>query len=94
MTGDGRRRACRLAAYRGRADAATARGRITLVSADPHVPPSIEHRYDSEPADVAALRRGCSELARELAGGAIDVAAAVWSTSQHLVRHSTDGRRR
>ena len=25
------------------------RGRITLVSADPAVPPHIEHRYDSEP---------------------------------------------
>ncbi|OMC23724.1 mycofactocin dehydrogenase MftG [Mycobacterium colombiense] len=60
-----------------------ARGRITLVSADPDVAPRIEHRYDSEPEDVAALRRG-SELARDLAGGTIDVAAAVWSTSQHL----------
>lgn len=60
-----------------------ARGRITLVSADPDVAPRIEHRYDSEPEDVAALRRG-SELARELAGGTIDAAAAVWSTSQHL----------
>lgn len=60
-----------------------ARGRITLVSADPDAAPRIEHRYDSEPEDVAALRRG-AELARELAGGTIDAAAAVWSTSQHL----------
>lgn len=60
-----------------------ARGRLTLVSADPGVAPRIEHRYDSEPDDVAALRRG-SELARELAGGTTDAATAVWSTSQHL----------
>lgn len=60
-----------------------ARGRLTLVSADPGVAPRIEHRYDSEPDDVAALRRG-SELARELAGATVDAAAAVWSTSQHL----------
>ncbi len=60
-----------------------ARGRLTLVSADPDVAPRIEHRYDTEPDDVAALRRG-SELARELGGGTIDSASAVWSTSQHL----------
>lgn len=60
-----------------------ARGRITLVSADPDVPPRIEHRYDSEPDDVAALRHG-AELARELAGSTIGSASAVWSTSQHL----------
>lgn len=60
-----------------------ARGRMTLVSADPGVPPLIEHRSDSEPDDVAALRTG-SELARELAGGTGDAAAAIWSTSQHL----------
>ena len=60
-----------------------ARGRITLVSADPDVPPLIEHRYDSEPEDVAALERG-TELARELVGGATRVGAPVWSTSQHL----------
>ena len=30
-----------------------ARGRIALVSADPMVPPTIEHHYDSEPADIA-----------------------------------------
>jgi choline dehydrogenase len=59
------------------------RGRITLVSPDPDVPPRIEHRYDSEPDDVAALRQG-SELARELAGAATSVGSPVWSTSQHL----------
>jgi choline dehydrogenase-like flavoprotein len=60
-----------------------ARGRISLVSADPLVPPRIEHRYDSEPDDVAALERGC-ELARELAGPTTKVGEPAWSTSQHL----------
>ncbi len=60
-----------------------ARGRITPVSPDPGVPPRIEHRYDSEPDDVAALREG-AELARELAGAAAHVGPPVWSTSQHL----------
>jgi choline dehydrogenase len=60
-----------------------ARGRITLVSPDPGVPPRIEHCYDSEADDVAALRQG-SELARELAGAATHVGSPVWSTSQHL----------
>ena len=43
----------------------------------------IEHRYDSEPEDVAALRRG-SDLARELASAATHVGSPMWSTSQHL----------
>jgi predicted dehydrogenase (TIGR03970 family) len=60
-----------------------ARGRITLVSPDPGVPPRIEHRYDSVPDDVAALRRG-SELASELCGATTHVGQPVWSTSQHL----------
>ncbi len=60
-----------------------ARGRITLVSRDPDVAPLIEHRYDSEPDDVAALRRG-ADLACEMAGTATYVDAPVWSTSQHL----------
>ncbi|MBV8786309.1 MAG: mycofactocin system GMC family oxidoreductase MftG [Mycobacterium sp.] len=60
-----------------------ARGRMTLASADADVAPRIEHRYDSEPSDVKALRRG-SELARELAGTATDVGTPAWSTSQHL----------
>jgi predicted dehydrogenase (TIGR03970 family) len=60
-----------------------ARGRITLVSADPLVPPRIEHRYDSEPGDLAALQQGC-ELARELTSTTTQVGEPVWSTSQHL----------
>jgi len=60
-----------------------ARGRMTLASADVDVAPRIEHRYDSEPADIEALRRG-SELARELAGTATEVGTPAWSTSQHL----------
>jgi predicted dehydrogenase (TIGR03970 family) len=60
-----------------------ARGRITLVSADPLVPPRIEHRYDVEPADITALQRGC-ELARELASPTTQVGDPAWSTSQHL----------
>jgi predicted dehydrogenase (TIGR03970 family) len=59
------------------------RGRVSLASADPQVPPIIEHRYDSVPADVAALRAG-AELAHELAGRTADVGFASWSTSQHL----------
>ena len=42
------------------------RGRVGVVSGDPDVPPIIEHRYDSDPQDVAALSAG-AELARELA---------------------------
>ena len=60
-----------------------ARGHITLVSADPRVPPRIEHRYDSEPDDVAALQQGC-QLARELASATTQVGEPAWSTSQHL----------
>jgi choline dehydrogenase len=60
-----------------------ARGRVVLRSADPRVPPQIEHRYDSEPADVAALHRGV-ELARELCGRTTRLGEAMWSTTQHL----------
>ncbi len=60
-----------------------ARGRIRLVSGDPLVLPQIAHRYDTEPADVAALQQGC-ELAREIAGTTTEVGEPVWSTSQHL----------
>ncbi len=60
-----------------------ARGRVSLVSADPAVAPRIEHRYDSEPQDVAALRRG-TELVRELASTATYVGSPEWATSQHL----------
>lgn len=59
------------------------RGRVNLVSADPAVPPRIEHHYDSEPADTAALRRG-TELARELASAATEIGTPAWATSQHL----------
>ena len=60
-----------------------ATGRVSLVSADPAVAPRIEHRYDSEPADVAALRRGC-ELAAEIASATTQLGEPMWSTSQHL----------
>lgn len=60
-----------------------ARGRVTVVSADPSVPPRIEHRYDSEPADLAQLRDGTT-LARELLCTSTHLGQAVWSTSQHL----------
>ncbi|KUH67966.1 glucose-methanol-choline oxidoreductase [Mycolicibacterium novocastrense] len=59
------------------------RGVVTIVSADPDVPPVIEHRYDSEPDDVEKLRAGIA-LSRELVGGAAGVGPASWSTSQHL----------
>lgn len=59
------------------------RGRIRLLSADPSISLHIEHRYDSEPDDVATLRRA-SELARELAGVQTHVGPPAWSTSQHL----------
>jgi predicted dehydrogenase (TIGR03970 family) len=39
-----------------------ARGTVTVLTADPAEPPVIEHRYDSEPADVAALKREPSWL--------------------------------
>jgi choline dehydrogenase len=59
------------------------RGRVRLVSADPAVPPTIEHRYDSAPADVAALQAG-TELAHRLAGTGYEARESFWSTSQHL----------
>lgn len=57
------------------------RGRVAVTSADPRVPPRIEHRYDSDPADLAALREG-AELARQLCP--IAAPEPRWSTSQHL----------
>ena len=60
-----------------------ARGRVSLASADPAVPPRIEHRYGSEPADVAALTRG-SRLVNEIIGEATTLGEPVWGTSQHL----------
>jgi predicted dehydrogenase (TIGR03970 family) len=59
------------------------RGRVSLASANPAVPPRIEHHYDSAPEDTAALRRGV-ELARELASTATVIGTPAWSTSQHL----------
>jgi predicted dehydrogenase (TIGR03970 family) len=59
------------------------RGRVTLASADDSVAPLIEHRYDSEPADVAALEAG-AHFAHELAGTGYQVRESFWSTSQHL----------
>lgn len=60
-----------------------ARGAITLVSADPAVPPVIDHRYDSVDTDVQTLRAG-AELAHDLAGTGYEVRQSFWSTSQHL----------
>jgi predicted dehydrogenase (TIGR03970 family) len=60
-----------------------ARGRVTLMSADLEVSPSIEHRYDSVPGDVAALRAG-AELAHDLAGSGYEARESHWTTSQHL----------
>ncbi len=59
------------------------RGRVSIVTADPEVPPVIEHRYDSDPHDVAMLSAG-AELARELASSTTKVGEPAWSTSQHL----------
>lgn len=59
------------------------RGRLTLVSADPRVQPRIEHRYDTEPGDAAALRGGL-KLVGEMLGMKVDAAPPHWSTSQHL----------
>jgi choline dehydrogenase len=58
------------------------RGRVTVTSADPRDPPRIEHRYDTVPSDIAALRRG-SELTREVSATA-QPSEPLWSTSQHL----------
>ncbi|NTY58469.1 mycofactocin dehydrogenase MftG [Mycolicibacterium sphagni] len=60
-----------------------ARGRLVLLSADPAVPPLIEHRYDSAPEDVAALRRGCA-FATEILSATTELGEPMWSTSQHL----------
>lgn len=60
-----------------------ARGRLTLTTADDAVPPTIEHRYDSEADDVAALADG-AQLAHDLAGSGFHARESSWSTSQHL----------
>jgi choline dehydrogenase len=68
-----------------------ARGRMTLATADPRVAPHIEHRYDGEPADVAALRHG-ADLARELCEQTTRIGEPMWSTSQHLCGTAPIGR--
>ena len=60
-----------------------AHGRVSLASADPTVPPRIEHHYDSEPADVGALQNGC-DLVSEILRGTTELGEPAWSTSQHL----------
>lgn len=60
-----------------------ARGRVSLVSGDPSAPPRIEHRYDSEPDDVSALRAGV-DLVDEMLSGVRNLGRPEWSTSQHL----------
>jgi predicted dehydrogenase (TIGR03970 family) len=68
-----------------------ARGRVSLASADPAVPPRIEHRYDSEPADLVALRSGC-DMVTEIARAATKLGEPAWSTSQHLCGTAPMGR--
>jgi choline dehydrogenase-like flavoprotein len=60
-----------------------AHGRVSLVSADPSMPPRIEHRYDSEPADLAALQGGYERVG-DLLDGITALGPPQWSTSQHL----------
>jgi choline dehydrogenase len=59
------------------------RGRLTLMSADPTIALQIEHRYDTDPGDVALLQRG-AELAREICSPVTHLGGPLWSTSQHL----------
>ena len=59
------------------------RARVVVTSADPLIAPRVEHRYDSEPSDVDALRQG-AELARQLCPMADPLPEPAWSTSQHL----------
>lgn len=59
------------------------RGRLRLASADPGVMPVIEHRYDTDPADVAGLRGGC-DVVTEILGDTTTLGEPRWSTSQHL----------
>ncbi|RAV17101.1 mycofactocin system GMC family oxidoreductase MftG [Mycolicibacterium sp. GF69] len=59
------------------------RGRVSVVTADPQVPPVIEHRYDTDPEDVEKLRDGV-EVARQIIGARTELGSTSWSTSQHL----------
>lgn len=61
----------------------TGRSRITLTSTDPRQAPLIEHRYDSEPADIDMLRSGVG-VVREMIAGTAELGTPAWSTSQHL----------
>jgi len=60
-----------------------AQGRVLLVSDDPDVRPTIEHRYDADPADAAALQVG-HDLCRDLFGDAVADDEPAWTTAQHL----------
>jgi predicted dehydrogenase (TIGR03970 family) len=60
-----------------------ARGSLSLVSADPTVPPRISHHYDCEPDDLAALQCGC-DLVTEIISSTTELGEPDWSTSQHL----------
>lgn len=66
------------------------RGRLTLASADPTVPPRIEHRYDAVHADIGKLRDGCDMVA-EILGTSTELGEPRWSTSQHLCGTSPMG---
>ena len=68
-----------------------ARGRLTVRTADPAVPPDIEHHYDSDPADLADLAYGVG-VVRELVGAATELGDPQWSTSQHLCGSARMGR--
>jgi predicted dehydrogenase (TIGR03970 family) len=59
------------------------RGQVRLAAADPAVAPRIEHRYDSEPADTAALTRG-TRVVSDIIGAAASRGEPQWGTSQHL----------
>lgn len=66
-------------------------GRVTITSADPAAPLQIEHRYDSDPADVAELHRGHA-LAVQIAGATTELGEPAWATSQHLCGTAPMGR--
>ncbi|MCB0933044.1 MAG: mycofactocin system GMC family oxidoreductase MftG [Mycobacterium sp.] len=67
------------------------RGRVSLVSADPLARLRIEHRYDSESADLTALRAGVG-IVDEMLCGAGALGTPDWSTSQHLCGTAPMGR--
>lgn len=58
-----------------------ARGAMMVMSADVTDPPVIDHHYDAEQADVAALRRG-AEIVAEITE--VTGQQSFWSTTQHL----------